>query len=385
MHYPGRCSYVSPVDLGLPHLRNSERAAFKRCPQKWWWSYREGLRPIGQPSNPLWFGTGIHLAFADWYVPGTVRGKDLRETWTKYCEEEVRFIKTEAINGDSTEEKVAEYVEAEELGLIMLNGYLEKYGHDENWDVIAPEQVFAVIIPDGYGEPLIELNGTFDGVYRDLADGNIKLMEHKTAKAISLDHLSLDDQVGTYWAVAAHRLREEGLIGKREVITGITYNVLRKAKPDTRPVGPDGMSHNQPIKKHYLEAFDKYFPPHVAATYSKMTMSAMEELCKEKGIDVFGDVSKTQPAENFVREHVPRTRYEQKVQLERISNEALHMDMMRRGELPLYKTPTRDCDWQCDFFHMCELHESTPDWTDFRDTMFRVEDPYAAHRTRKSA
>ena len=338
------------------------------------------MRPIGQPSNPLWFGTGIHLAFAEWYIPGKKRGVDLRETWIKYCEEEVRFIKTQAINGDGSEEKIAEYVEATELGLIMIEGYLQEYGNDDNWDVIAPEQVFAVLIPDGYGEPIVELNGTFDGVYRDMVDGMIKLMEHKTAAQISLDHLSLDDQVGTYWAVATHRLREIGLIGKRESIEGVTYNVLRKAKPDTRPVDEDGMARNNPIKKHYLEAFEglKWAP-------ENGTIAELEEYARENGIIVFGDVSKTQPAANFVREFVPRTRYEMKTQLQRISNEAIHMDMMRRGELPLYKTPTRDCSRFCEFFHMCELHESTPDWTDFRDVMFKVEDPYAAHRNRKSA
>lgn len=374
---------MSKTDLGLPHLRNSERAAFKRCVMKWWWSYREGLRPIGTPSNALWFGTGIHLAFAEWYVPGTKRGIDLRETWSAYCEEEVRFIRTEAVRGDDIDEKIAEYVAAKELGLIMLNGYLEKYGHDENWDVIAPEQAFGVLIPDGFGQPLIELNGTFDGVYRDLVDGLIKLMEHKTAKQISLDHLSLDDQVGTYWSVAAYRLREEKLIGPKESLAGITYNVLRKAKPDERPVGPDGMAHNQPTKAHYLEAIEGKV--HSGINLDKLGLPRLKEIAETNGIEVFGDVSKVQSAPNFAREFVARTRYEQQVQLERISNEALHMDMFRRGELPLYKNPTRDCSWQCDFFHMCELHESTPDWTDFRDAMFKVEDPYSAHRNLKSS
>lgn len=379
---------MSPVDLGLPHLRNSERAAFKRCPQKWWWSYREGLRPIGQPSNPLWFGTGIHLAFAEWYVPGPKRGVDLRETWTKYCKDEIRFIKTHAESGDGSEEKIAEYVEATELGLIMIEGYLARYGNDDSWDVIAPEQVFAVLIPDGYGEAIVELNGTFDGVYRDLVDGMIKLMEHKTAAQISLEHLSLDDQVGTYWAIATHRLREIGLIKPRESLAGVTYNVLRKAKPDTRPIGPDGMVNNNPTKLHYFKAFKEFgietveqsSPKSGPIPIAKAKLSDLEVASKFAGIEVFGDISKVQPAANFIREFVPRTRYEMKTQLQRISNEAIHMDMMRHGELPLYKTPTRDCARFCEFFHMCELHESTPDWEDFRDMMFRVQDPYADHR-----
>lgn len=364
------------VDLGLPHLRTSERGAFKRCPQRWWWSYREGLRPLGQPSNPLWFGTGIHIAFAEWYIPGLKRGRDLRETWEQYCKDEIRFIKTQAVADDGTDAKIAEYVEATELGLAMLDNYLEEYGEDESWEVLAPEQVFAVLIPDENGDPIVEYNGTFDGVYRDLVDGLIKLMEHKTAAAISTKHLSLDDQAGSYWAVATHCLWSEGIIGKKEHLDGITYNFLRKAKADSRPVGPDGMVHNKPVKQNYLDAFA---PRRIPATAS-LSIPKLEALAEKYDVEVWGDVSKVQPAPNFVREYVTKTKRERRTQLQKISNEAIHMDEMRKGNLPLYKNPTKDCSWDCDFFDMCELQESTPDWEEYRDAMFVVRDPYADHR-----
>ena len=336
---------ASSIHLGVdgnpvPKLRNSERSAFKRCPQRWWWSYREGLVPKGQPSNPLWFGTGIHLCFALWYKPGTVRGVDMNETWESYVDGEIRFIKTQANADDTTEEKVAEYVEAREPGHIMLNGYVEAYGLEEHWDVIAPEQIFAVIIPDDMGDPIVELVGTFDGVYRDLSDGKIKLMEHKTAGQISTKHLPLDDQAGTYWAVATHVLRENDLIRPKERISGITYNFLRKAKPDERPVGPDGFAHNKPTKAHYLEALN---PVGEGLDLSKIPLTRLASMAEANGIEVWGDVSKIQPAKNFVREFVPRTAYERKRQIERIADEALSMEAMRTGDLPLYKTPTKDC------------------------------------------
>jgi hypothetical protein len=362
-------------------LRNSERTAFKRCPQRWWWAYRQGLRPKGQPSNPLWFGTGIHLCFAEWYIPGQVRGRDMHETWEEYVAGEIRFIKTQAREDDGTEARIAEYVEAETLGHAMLDGYLEQYGLDENWDVIAPEQIFAVMIPDSFGDPIVELVGTFDGVYRDLVDDEIKLMEHKTAAQISTAHLSLDDQAGTYWAVATHVLRENKLIKPREEISSITYNFLRKAKPDERPVGPDGFAHNKPTKAHYLDAFEKSRKLKYLEHYNQKTgLPQLELLAKQFGVEVWGDVSKVQPAKNFVRHPVPRTRHERKTQIQRIADEALHMEAIRNGDLPLYKTPTKDCSWDCDFFAMCELHESTPDWTEYRDAMYVVKDPYADHR-----
>lgn len=327
---------------GIPKLRTSERIAFKRCPQRWWWSYRDGLRSIGQPSNPLWFGTGWHLALALWYKPGKKRGIDPRETWTKYCEDEIRFIKTESNGGemDLTEQKVAEYVEATELGKVMFDGYLDTFGKDENWKVLAPEQTFQVSIPDpDTGEPLIEYAGTFDGVYLDEEDGRIKLMEHKTAAAISTKHLSLDDQAGSYWAIATNVLRHQKLIRPKQTIAGITYNFARKAKPDDRPTNELGQYLNKD-----------------------------------------GSVSKVQGSPRFVRELIPRTAYERRVQIKRIQNEAIAMEAYREGSLPLIKNPTKDCSWDCDFFDMCELHESTPDWEDYRDAMFKIEDPYKDHR-----
>jgi hypothetical protein len=339
------------------------------------------LRPIGQPSNPLWFGTGIHLAFAEWYVPGLKRGRDLRDTWSEYCDGEIRFIRTQAKRTatDNTEEKIVEYVEAKELGIAMLDGYLEKYGTDESWEVIAPEQVFAVLIPDVDGKtPLIELNGTFDGVYRDLVDGLIKLMEHKTAAQISTSHLSLDDQAGTYWAVATHALRNEGLIKKTDAIDGIQYNFLRKAKADERPVNADGSATNKPTKAHYVEAFKLQ---ELNGIDGKEKLEDLERIAVNLGITVLGEVSKVQPAANFERVYIERTRGEQKKQLEKIRDEALNMNAMRYGELPLYKTPTRDCAHFCEFFAMCELHESgNSDWEQYRDAMFRVQDPYSDHR-----
>ena len=77
------------VDLELPMLRTSERKSFKRCPAQWWWGWREGLTPKRRKSGALWFGTGIHLALENWYIPGQQRGVDPRETWKKFVGEQI--------------------------------------------------------------------------------------------------------------------------------------------------------------------------------------------------------------------------------------------------------------------------------------------------------
>jgi PD-(D/E)XK nuclease superfamily len=332
--------------MSIQMLRTSERTSFKRCPQRWWWGTVEGLTPI-RMKNPLWFGIGIHQALAEWYLEGSKRGPHPAETWTAFCEDEERFIPTDY------EEDGAKYVDAVELGVSMCNEYVKLYGKDSHWNVISTEQTFRQLIADPRYKPepggklkaLVRYVGTFDGVYRDLRNGKIYLMEHKTAAGIQTRHLPLDDQAGSYWMVAGKILRKQGLIGPRESLEGIMYNFLRKSLPDDRKRNEKG-----------------------------------EALNKD------GSVSKRQPAPAFLRELVERTSVERKKMQERIQAEALHMAAMRNGDLPVYKKTTKDCDWDCDFYKMCIMDEGGGDVEEYKDAMYVRRDTYADHReNRKSA
>jgi hypothetical protein len=316
--------------MPIPIIRTSERRKKKRCEWAWRMAYREGLVPKGTPATPLWFGTGIHEALAQWYRPGLERGIHPADFWLDWVEDE--------------------YVNAKELGEAMLVGYVDKYDIDETWDVIGTEEPFQINIPNRIPDLATALSdkrdilaiyaGTFDGVYRDLIDGAIWLMEHKTAKTISLRHLPLDDQAGSYWAVASRILQARGILRKGDRIEGIMYNFLRKALPDSRPVNEEG----QHLNKN-------------------------------------GSVSKSQPSPLFVREPVYRDRRERATQLRRIQDEALEMDIARSQPDRIIKNPTSDCSWDCSFYDMCLLHEKGDgSWEDYRDAMFEVRDPYADHR-----
>lgn len=314
-------------------LRTSERAAFKRCQQRWFWGYREGLKTNGTEKQPLWFGTGIHLAFAEWYIPGMVRGRDPRETWAEYVGDSRQTVRIYGVEDDEEN-----YDTALALGTAMLDHYLDTYGNDDNWEVIAPEQTFRVYIedPDQPGETLLVYVGTFDGIYREVRSGKIWLMEHKTASQIDTKHLPLDDQAGSYLLVANQVLQELGI---NEKIHGIMYNFLAKRKTSTKP---------------------------------------RDELGRYLNKD--GSVSKVQPAKTLHREPVRRTALENNKMLRRIQNEGIQMEAFRHGELELLKTPTKDCSWDCDFFELCQVDETGGDVEDFKRTVFHTEDPYMDHR-----
>src|SRR6478736_611391 len=282
--------------MPLQMLRTSERGSFKECPLKWHWSTNEGLA-AKRDSNPLWFGQGIHIALAEWYQKGLERGEHPADTWEDFCADEKRFIPTEY---DVDERK---YVEAKELGVAMMEGYVDLYGNDERWDVIATEQTFNLLIadprvprlPSGKRKALVKYVGTFDGVYRDTGSGEIFLMEHKTAAGISTDHLPPDDQP-----------RDE----------------------------------------------------------------------KGNALNKDGTISKRQSPPLFQREPVWRSRGERATMERRIQDEALHMEAMRNGTLPIYKRPTRDCSWRCEFYKMCMLDEAGADVEEYKEAVYRKRDPY---------
>jgi hypothetical protein len=388
-----------------PILRTSERKDFLRCQQRWWWAWREGLRERGSEADALWFGSGIHDALAQWYCgPGTKRGPHPAETWAEWADEDLRAIRTvEKLD----EELEARWVDAKELGIVMMNEYVKLYGEDEHKLVLSPEMTFSLDVPwpsdqnlypdpDGMAdqELLARYVGTFDSVWRHADTGHIWLDEHKTAGQIATGHLTLDPQAGSYWAVAARYLREAGKIGKREELWGIEYNFLRKALPDDRPKDAEGFATNKPIKAHYVEAISTWMvetpegranavptsPPLI-----RMKLEQLQGLASQWGVTVLGDRSKTQPAENFLRLPVHRTRPERNQQLIRLQREAIQMEALRAGILPITKNPDRTCNmgaFRCPYFEMCELDEAGGEEAikDFKRSAFVVRDPYADHR-----
>lgn len=348
------------------------------------------MRPRGLPKTPLWFGTNIHIALADWYCgPGTKRGPHPAETWERISGDVVDTVKQR----DPTDDELASYVDAYELGLAMLDGYVKLYGKDEHMLIIHPEQTFSLDVPWPAGdrqqvyevdadaaELLVRYVGTYDLVWRHADTGQIGLEEHKTAAVIYTGHLPLDKQAGSYWAVATRTLRKQGLISEKESLRFIEYNFLRKSMPDPRPRDSEGYCTNKPTRQDYIDALGSGIQHPDGRPLSKLKVDELKSLAEELGITVLGQRSKVQPKPLFERHKVVRTPGEQAAQLRAIQDEAVHMRAMRDGLLPVVKQPSRDCSWKCDFYHMCLLHEAGANWQDYRKAMFKREDPYADHR-----
>lgn len=395
------------IQFSLPLLRQSERAAFKRCNWAWYQSYVNHLQPINERKEIADFGTLMHMALAEYYSkPGFERGTHPAETWEKLAGEHVATLKVQKADDD---ELIAKWVDFAQLGLVLAEAYVERYQGDPHWEVLDAERRFEVTVPDvrvprieskngkrGY-TPIVKLVGTFDLCVRDHneptkhAPGTVKMVDHKTAATFQTHHLTLDEQAGTYISVATFALRNQGLIGDKEVVKGMEYNYIKRAELDNRPRNSKGLACNKPIKKHYIEMLTSTpaedhgdFVPYgedEMASLEKMKLVDLKELTDKwyPSTPVLGDVSANQDGDNFMRHFVPRTPKERQRQIVRISEEARVMAMVRSGELPLLKTPQRDC-YYCKFFDLCEIDESGGDTEYFINTTMKSADPYADHR-----
>ncbi|UAJ16137.1 RecB-like exonuclease/helicase [Microbacterium phage TinyMiny] len=361
-------------------MRTSERGSLGRCARQWAWRHIEGLEP-NRSANPLWFGSAVHEGLAAWYLKGFKRGPHPAETFDKFLTGERSMIVT-------SEEEEIEYVDARALGIDMLTRYVELYGNDDSWNVIATEMKGKVVLPRpqmkifGRVRPEVQrwlrYHFTWDGVYRDEADGRVKLMEHKTAASIITSHLPLDNQAGSYHAVANQTLQKQGVLKGNEEIVAITYNFLRKAMADQRPRNADGHYTNKPVKQHFIDAIGE-------GLTGKETLAQLQEIADQLELTVLGDVSKSQPPEYFERHEVYKTRAEREQQIRRIQDEALFSEAYRKGFLPIVKSPSRDCGW-CAFSKLCEMDESgDQDAVEvIKETMYHVSSPYETYQTKSA-
>lgn len=378
----------------LPLVRSSERGSFKNCPQQWYWSYVEELVPVGTEFDARAFGTGIHLAMAEYYIPGKVRGRPLLDTWGEWLEETRRALTlTEKDRKKWDQGGKEEFAEMAELGTALLTEYGKEYAFvpakgteahevcDPEWEVICREEPFRANLGGAIAV------GTVDMVIRN-QEGEIWIVDHKTGKGFPNEWwYRLDDQGGSYGAIATHVLRGKGMIGPKERVKGIIFNFIRKAKPDERPKNADGLATNKPKKEHYAKAIAEDIcgdarseeRDSTQASLMKETLKFLEAEALALELVVVGDVSAVQPPPLFQRYKIERTRSQQKHQLQRVKDDVKVMSMVREGEIPVLKAPGKLCPY-CDFAQLCELDESGGDTESMKELLFKTRDPYHDHR-----
>lgn len=331
---------------GLPLLRTSERGTFKRCRWKWYQEFHEHIKPqVDVP--PLRFGSLIHGALGAYYKPGIRRGPHPTLTFEKLYDADLERAASET-NRYSQPEIDKLWEEHRDLGLDMLNNYIGRYGKDDEWKVLVTEYPFQQIVHhprDGH-TPWFYYVGVLDGVWLNLRSKRKVIVDHKTAKAITLKYLQMDDQATSYWTWGVDNLMAHGLLAPNgsERLDGMLFNFLRKAKKDLRPQDADGMYLNKPTKSH----------PN-------------------------GIISLKQPSPYHARIPIYRDWTERENARLRVLDEFLDIEDVRNGKRAHYKNPGQFTCAGCWAFDMCELHEIGQDWEELRSMTTKSWDPYAQH------
>lgn len=341
-------------------VRNSELSNWDMCPWLWDRSYVKRLKPI-QEGPALRFGTLVHAALEERYPKGVRRGPHPVKTFERLYAENLKEAEDKwGMFADD------EWTDAHDLGVYMLEGFVEKYGKDEEWEVIASEMTFQVpvYLPEDFTHPLLPLLnlsaavltgqeplfyfvGTMDGVWRNRMDKRIRVIDYKTTKNDAEKEgqgkLKLDEQTNGYWSFGCDWLINELVLKARafQALDGMLFTFLRKAKRDDREQDEHG---------YYLNND--------------------------------GTRSKKQPSPRFHRELVYRSEFERENYRLRVLNKVVTTMAARAGIFPISKTPKTGtnghCGW-CPQRDVCELHEANADWETLSDVTMTSWDPYDAH------
>ena len=365
-------------------VRTSERKLFTQCRQHWYWAYVKQWGPKERRFGPLIFGDLTHRALAEYYQPEVhrklhkpaVRGPHPADTFAKLFDVMAAASRTREfkVYVDDDDEDI---MDARALGIEMLTNYIDLYGDDRRWLIVYPEMPFQMELKDGNGVVVAIYVGTTDGLAYDLETGRYIILEHKTARVIDTRHLFLDEQANTYWALIPLWLRQNGVIGPDVDIDAMEYNFLRKAGKPTKPTDADGRVLNKPLKEALakkLQQLTKEPPP------KGWKVEDLEEELRKHGVqpELLGEPSKNQPAPLFHRELVFRGEAERFNTYDRILAQIHEMNMVRSGELEVYKAPGDHCKW-CEFRDVCELHEQGSNWKQLVKLTMKKWEPYTDH------
>lgn len=321
-----------PVSDGsIRYVTNSEMQTFKKCKRKWWLAYWRRLTPVKEDIGGVrGLGTRLHASLRVRYRPGgtaaaalAVLDEGITADYDRLFAEE-DYVGAEAVMKDG------------ELARIMLEGYfewVEEEGVDIGLEFIADEAEVTAPIPlvTEQGVP-VQLLGRLDVRARRELDGARFFIDHKSVGSFSqaTQTLHMDEQMLMYHLLEElEQLARDVPESERERCDGGIYNMLRRVKRTSRAKPP--FYHREEVRHNLHE---------MRSFYQRV-------------------------------DHTVRGILDLELQLSLTKPELQH--------LVAYPSPTRDCTWQCDFFHVCPLFDDGSHAEGFVATYFTSYDPLARY------
>jgi hypothetical protein len=256
-----------------------------------------------------------------WYCPGAERGEYPSIVFQDAYDDQLTELSKIGFRDEDEQ-----WHEAGELGVAMLDHYVDVYGEDDEYEVVAKEQKFEMPVVSQRGNTVGIYVGVLDLLMRHKPTGYLEIWDHKTAKQIKTNHLALDSQKSGYWTFGVDWLLERGILRSTEKLRTIRFNFLRKALPDTRAWKHDPVTG----QKLYL--------------------------------NMNGSVSQKQPTPYFLRQPVPMSEAERDLERLMVVEELRDMALVRAGKLGIYKNPSMFNCPGCPVREICELHQVGGDY-----------------------
>lgn len=331
------------TNLRTAVIRTSDRMMYRRCRRRWGWNshLRQNMGPK-EHASPLWFGSGFHFALEDYH--GAKRFSSAVAAFEAY---------TAATKKRGNMILPADLDELVELGRGMLEYYesqwlvardpLTTYVHN---GVPQVEVNFRVDIPfdaTHYGYDRVVYSGTLDRVAID-EDGQIWIVEYKTAKQMQTMHFANDSQVSSYcWA---------GNLLYGQPIAGVIYQQHRKDVPKEPRYLANGristdkrqLITHRSLRQHLINVYG------TVLNAPKDQVDFLNWLVNQESLE----------ADKFIRrDKVYRNFHQAEAEGVKI---LMEVEEMLNPELALYPNPDRTCAFMCPFNGACVSIDDGSDW-----------------------
>lgn len=303
-------------------VSNSEIQTFKACRRRWYLGNYLGLgKASKQLTGPLPLGTRIHDALEGYYV----KGVDLIDEYNRLQRRDAQlFMESDEYHD---EDKIKKFNSESELGLIMLEGYLdwmEEENPDSKIKIISAEEKLEYNV-QAFHDSRINIIGKVDMRVQRLEDGSKAIMDHKTAAAFKMyyDTAHMSEQLLLYCL-----LEELSGDGDSKVDGGI-YNLLKKVK------------RSGSAKPPFYERIDVRFNKHTMRAFWTRLMGTLDDMMRVRDA----------------------------------------LDQGADHRYVAYPSPTKDCTWICPFFQVCPMMDDGSSADRYLEKFFVQIDPLARYKT----
>lgn len=212
----------------------SELDTYRQCPLKHHWAYKERWRRPVEETSALAKGSLWHLVLEEHYGV-LAKGGSVDES-------------INAVQHLLMDTKTGQQTETQELIQWMYEGYVAKWGADDEWEIVGIEEAFELPLrdPEGNTTPYF-IKGKIDLVVKDRNTGKLWVVDHKSgANLPSTMDLEIDDQFGLYsWA-----MKQQGT-----PVIGAIHNAARTTRNQADLPNYTGKSQPQSLDQRHLRTY----------------------------------------------------------------------------------------------------------------------------------